>query len=40
MAIFPAAKDAVRICEYMLGLATKREAIMLLCKLVAEDERG
>lgn len=40
MAIFSAAKDADRICEYMLGLAMKREAMAPHREWVAEYERA
>ncbi|MGC4077726.1 MAG: zincin-like metallopeptidase domain-containing protein [Rubrivivax sp.] len=40
IAIFSAAKDADRICEYMLGLAMKREAMAPHREWVAEYERS
>ena len=40
MAIFSAAKDADRICEYMMGLAMKREAMAPHKEWIAEYERA
>jgi antirestriction protein ArdC len=40
MAVFSAAKDADRICEYMMGLAMKREALAPHREWIAEYERA
>jgi len=40
MAIFSAAKDADRICEYMLGLSMKRESLQPHREWIAEYERS
>lgn len=40
MAIFSAAKDADLICDYMLGLVQKREALTEHREWIAEYERG
>ena len=38
MAVFSAAKDADLICDYMLGLVQKREALAEHLKWIAERE--
>ena len=40
MAVFSAAKDADLICDYMLGLVQKREALVEHCERIAEYENA